>query len=137
MEEPAVLEGAELSPGKGSVQDMYLSAFLELQNGGGEDIFQGWKIPDGCRENDGVKAKPLYDAGIEVTAHEFEVGLVAKDPSRLLQDLEVLVEAQNPMAGDGRQVTGEPSISAAYFQNAKGLFFKGQMMHQPLTGLFA
>jgi hypothetical protein len=137
MEEAAVLEGAEVFAGEGGVQDMDLSCFPELQNRGPEDIFQGWKILEGCREDDGVETKALHDAGIEVAAHELEIGLVTKHPCCLLQYLEVPVEAQDAMAGDGRQLMGKPSISAAYFQDAKRLFFKGQIVHQPLTGFFA
>ena len=132
----AVFEGSQLFTGQGRIQDMNFAFLLQLQKGGRQDGLQGWKIPDGCRKDDGIKGKPLYNTRIEIPAHELEVGLVTKDPCGLLQHLEVSVETQDAMAGDGSQVMGEPSVAAADLQDAEGLPGKGKMAHELLAGSF-
>jgi hypothetical protein len=80
---------------------MDLTFGFQLQQCSRKDLRQRGKILDGCGEDDGVKGKPLYNTRIEITAHEFEIGLVLKDPRGLLQYRKVPVEAQDAMAGDG------------------------------------
>jgi hypothetical protein len=132
----AVFKNAQVASADWGIQDMYLSFLFQTEQGCGEDLIQGWEVLDRGGEDDGIEGKPGHYVRVEIPAHEFQVWLL-KDPCRLAQDVEVPVQSQDPVTGYGRQLKGQPSIAATYFQDAERLVFKGQILQQAATGSFA
>jgi len=116
------------------VQDMNLSIGRQLLQGPLQRFTQRREILEGRCKYNNIKSKLLQDIGPEIPIHELQVGLVSKDPGRLLQPDEIQIETDDPAAGHHRQLRRQPAIAATDLQYADFLFLKGQIPRKPAAG---
>ena len=99
------------------IEYMDLAIIAEMLHSRIQYASQGRKVLYRGGEYDDVEGQFMKDPRKEISIDKFEIMLAMKYPGSLLQFRKVKIQAYDAASGDRSQLSGQPTIPAAYFQD--------------------